>query len=143
MPITRRMFQVLSIAAVISICAVWSQAGAAGLDGSATIICAFTSGAACDSREGCTSATAADLNMPQFFRIDFNNKRIVVAGQTIEATKTGTGIKSLQRLDGQLILQGVEIRGWSMVISESTGMMTLTASGDDEAFVLFGACTVP
>ena len=38
------------------------------------------------------------------------------------------------------MLQGIEIRGWSMVITEKTGKLTLTASGDDEAFVLFGAC---
>jgi hypothetical protein len=30
-----------------------------------------------------------------------------------------------------------------MVISENTGRMTLAVSGDDEAFVLFGACMAP
>jgi hypothetical protein len=28
-----------------------------------------------------------------------------------------------------------------MLISKKTGIMTLTASDDDEAFVLFGVCT--
>jgi hypothetical protein len=30
-----------------------------------------------------------------------------------------------------------------MVISGDTGKMALTASGDDEAFVLMGACIAP
>jgi hypothetical protein len=143
MRIVRRMFQLLSMTMVICICAVWSQAGAASLDGSTTIICAFTSATECDNRNGCASTFPEDLELPQFFRVDFNNKRIVAAGQTLEGTKTGTQINSFQRLDGQLILQGVDLRAWSMVISENTGMMTLSASSDYEAFVLFGVCTVP
>jgi hypothetical protein len=43
-------------------------------------------------------------------------------------------------MDGKIFLQGIELRGWSIVISEQTGKMSLTASGDDEAFVLFGVC---
>jgi hypothetical protein len=143
MRIARRVLQTLSVVAAICICAVWSPANAAGLDGSNTIICAFISATACENVSGCESTTPNDLNLPQFFRVDFKNKRIVVGDQTVEATKTGTGITSLQRLDGQLILQGVEIRAWNLVINESTGMMTLTASSGDEVFLLFGACTVP
>jgi hypothetical protein len=139
----RRMFQALSMAAVICVCVAWCQAGAAGLDGSTPIICAFTSTAECDSENGCVSATPESVGLPQFIRVDFSNKRIVAAGQVMEGTKTGTQIKNFQRLDGQLVLQGVELRGWSMVISENTGRMTLAVSGDDEAFVLFGACMAP
>ncbi len=44
-------------------------------------------------------------------------------------------------MDGILILQGVEDgKGWSMVITEANGKMALTAAGDQEAFVIFGAC---
>ena len=53
-----------------------------------------------------------------------------------------TPIKTIQRMmDGTIILQGIELRGWSAVINEQTGKMTVTVSGDDEAFVLFGVCT--
>ena len=40
------------------------------------------------------------------------------------------------------ILQGVEFRGWTITVSEITGKMVLSAAGDAEGFVLFGACTV-
>jgi len=42
----------------------------------------------------------------------------------------------------QLILQGVqEGLGWSLSIAKKNGAMALTVSGDDLAFVIFGACT--
>jgi hypothetical protein len=113
------------------------QAKAAGIDGSTPVLCAFTSASECDSTSGCEGTTAESLGLPQFFRIDFRNN--VIAGvQGGDGKKTS--IRNFQRSDGKLMLQGIEIRGWSIVISEQTGKMSLTASGDDEAFVLFGAC---
>jgi hypothetical protein len=143
MYITRKMFQTLGIAAAIFLCVIWCQAGATGIDGSRSIICAFTSSAGCDNETGCEATTPERLNLPRFIRIDFNNKKIITENQIGEGTRTETQIKNFLRLDGQLFLQGVEIRAWSMVITETTGSMTLTASGDEEAFVLFGVCTVP
>jgi hypothetical protein len=143
MRIVRKIFQTLGMTAVICVCLAWSQAGAAGLDGSKPIICAFTYATECDSVDGCLRADPEDLGLPPFFRVDFDNKKMVATGQIMEGMKTETQIKNYQRLDGQLFLQGVDLRGWSIVISESTGRMTLTASGDEEAFVLFGVCTVP
>jgi hypothetical protein len=140
MYIIRRTFEVWGITAAICLCVAWCQVGAAGLDGSTPIICAFTSAAGCDSGSGCESTTPEALGLPRFFRVDFTNKRIIAAGPVQEGTKTETKIQNFQRLDGQLVFQGVEVRGWSMVVTENTGRMTLTASGDDEAFVLFGAC---
>jgi hypothetical protein len=31
--------------------------------------------------------------------------------------------------------------GWTLAIAEETGNMVLTGSGDEVAFVVFGACT--
>jgi len=40
-----------------------------------------------------------------------------------------------------LILQGVENgRGWTLAITETSGKMVLTVSGNEEGFVVFGAC---
>ena len=52
-------------------------------------------------------------------------------------------------MDGKLILQGAEdgyaeMRdglGWTMAISEESGLVVLTTSGDEVGFVVFGACT--
>jgi hypothetical protein len=115
-------------------------AHARDLDGSTPVVCAFTRALECDSANGCEATTLEDLAMPRFFRVDFKNSSIAPVGIVEEGVKKTTSIKAFQRQDGKLILQGFEVRGWSMVITEKTGNMTLTASGDDEAFVLFGAC---
>ncbi len=117
-----------------------SQARADNLDGSAPLICAFTSATECDGYYGCEASTVEDLNMPQFFKVDFKGRKIVAAGPAQEGVKTETQIGNVQQTAGKLVLQGVDLRGWSMVISSATGKMVLTASGDDEAFVLTGAC---
>jgi hypothetical protein len=143
MQMIRRTFHVVGVTAVLCLCIPWCWANAAGLDGSTPIICAFTSATACDSESGCGSATPESLGLPQFFKVDFSGKKILAVGPAQEGTKKETPIQNFQRLNGQLVFQGVELRGWSMVVTENTGRMTLTASGDDEAVVLFGVCTVP
>ena len=58
-------------------------------------------------------------------------------------------IKNVERIDGKLILKGAEdgqpdVRdgtGWTIAISEETGEMVMTASGNQFGFVVFGACT--
>ena len=55
----------------------------------------------------------------------------------------------MEHVDGKLILQGAEdgvegVRdgvGWTIAISEETGKLILTASGEGVAFVAYGACT--
>jgi hypothetical protein len=50
---------------------------------------------------------------------------------------------------GELILQGSDegiqdVRdsvGWSATLSEETGKFVMTASGDQVAFIVYGACT--
>ena len=53
-----------------------------------------------------------------------------------------TRIESMKRSEGRLILQGIEAgRGWTLLISETTGDTTLTVSDAGFAFAAFGACT--
>jgi hypothetical protein len=139
----RRTFEVLSMTALFCLCVAVCHAGPAALDGSTPLVCTFTVAAECDSRNACEAATPEDLVLPRLFRVDFANKRLVAAGPVMEGMKLETEIKNYERRDGRLVLQGIDLRAWSMVITESTGEMTLTASGDDEAFVLFGACMAP
>jgi hypothetical protein len=54
----------------------------------------------------------------------------------------------MERVEGKLILQGAEdgvenVRdglGWTAAISEESGKFILSASGEEVAFVIFGAC---
>jgi len=135
----QRMLKLSGIAMMICVCIGSYQAVAAGFDGSTPILCAFTTAAECDSRNGCERTTVEDVDLPQFFKIDLSKNTITGMGAAGAAQKE-TRIMGTQRMDETIILQGVELRGWTIVISEKTGKMVLTASGDDEAFVLFGVC---
>ena len=82
---------------------------------------------------------AESVGLPYFFRVNFQEKKILASREGKEET---TKIERIERQGGMWILQGVELRGWTITVSESTGKMVLSAAGDDEGFILFGACTV-
>jgi len=94
---------------------------------------------------GCRVTTAENVGLPQFLRVDFQTKSIT-AVRPGDGTPPST-IERMERVDGKLILQGAEdglegVRdgvGWTLAISENTGKFFLTASGEEVAFVVFGA----
>lgn len=58
-----------------------------------------------------------------------------ISGKTASEEIRNAKIQSMYRLDGKLILQGTQnAMAWSMVITEATQKMTLTASGDEAGF---------
>jgi hypothetical protein len=93
----------------------------------------------------CREVTPASVELPQFLKIDFTKKTIRPAAA--DNTKPPTVIERQEVVDGKLILQGAEDGyeklhdglGWTIAISEETGQVVLTASGDQVAFVVFGA----
>ena len=120
------------------------EAQAFMIDGSSPVVCAFSKAFACDVVSGCEGSTIEDFNLPRFFKVDFKNNKIISLGAAVEGgVRKETPIKSVGRGDGTLVLQGIELRGWTMVISEDSGYMVLTGAGNDEAFVLFGDCIGP
>ncbi len=93
----------------------------------------------------CREVPLASVELSQFLKIDFTKKTIrpAAAGDKTPATV----IERQEVVDGKLILQGAEdgyekMRdglGWTLAISVETGQVVLTASGDQVAFVVFGA----
>ena len=118
-------------------------------DGSKPLICALMDLVECQPGGKCQSVTAEELGLPQFFRINFQEKKI--SGTQASGNEKVTAIEHLEKVDGKLIIQGAEdgiedVRdgvGWSLAIAEETGKLVLTASGDEVGFVVFGACTLP
>ena len=123
------------------------SAQAASLDGSQNLLCAPQVAIECGVDGKCQQATPAAINLPNFFHIDFSKKEITAITES-ENKRTST-IKSKEFLDNKLFLQGAEdgVKGvrdglaWSMSISQDTGRLVVSASGGNEAFVIFGACT--
>jgi hypothetical protein len=135
-----RLLKLFGVALIMLLVISAYYAEAATFDQSTSIVCAFTQAVECDSQKTCERTTLEDVGLPPFFKLDLKEKVITGMGVSEGADQKKTKVISFQRADEKMFLQGIEVRGWSMVISENTGKMTLAVSGDDEAFVLFGAC---
>ena len=119
---------------------------AGDFDGSRPLLFSVICAIECTPDDGCRAVTVESLDLPRFLKIDLNKMAI---GPVSESdTRPGSAIERMERVDGKLILQGAEdgyasVRdglGWTISISEDTGKVVMTASGDQVAFVVFGAC---
>jgi hypothetical protein len=114
----------------------------ADVDGSKLLLCAAIETFECGSGIECQRGTARSINLPQFLKIDFKEKK--VSGTRESGEVLTAKIENMERSDGKVLLQGTQNnKGWSMFINEATGKMTITASDDQVGFVVFGACTNP
>lgn len=117
------------------------------LDGSKPMLCATSKAIECSENADCAEVALKDVNLPRFVIVDAEKKEIRHAGPG--ASSKASSIERQEHVDGKLILQGAEdgiedVRdglGWTLAISETTGEFVLTASGEEVAFVVFGACT--
>ena len=122
-------------------------AHAGSFDGSQDLLCAPQLVIECTPGGSCEQEMAASVNLPSFFAIDFGAREITAVSQS-ENKRTST-IKNMEFLDSKLFLQGADdgIEGvrdglaWSISIAEDSGRLVFSASGENEAFVIFGACT--
>ena len=132
---------VLLMGALVAVTA----AGAGDFDGTRPLLVSVIRVVECTPDGACRQVSPESIDLPQFMKIDFTNKTIRSAAAGDETP--GTAIERQEVVDGKLILQGAEdgyekMRdglGWTIAISEETGQVVLTASGDEVAFVVFGA----
>jgi hypothetical protein len=136
------MKRIILVSFVLLMCAALIKPATAAFDGSSPLLCAVVDILECGAGNGCQDSTVEIANIPQFLRIDFENK--MVSGTVESGEKREVGIKNSGRAEGKMVLQGGQGgRGWNMVIGEVTGRMSATISGDGFGFVIFGACTTP
>lgn len=113
----------------------------AAFDGSSKFLCATQSVSECVAGQHCEFVSPASMNIPDFYTVSGSDK-------LIEGDGRQTPIERVENLDGKLILQGADdgvkdLRdgmGWTMIVDNATGKMSLTAAGDGFAVVIFGAC---
>ena len=130
---------ILLILALFLITGMPTHVLAGDFDGSKPLLCAVIETIECTPDGECLRGEAESIDMPAFLKINFPKKTI--SGTRQDGTVRTTEIKTVEHMDGKLILQGVQNgRGWTMVISEATGKATITASDDQAGFVVFGAC---
>ncbi|MEJ2168335.1 MAG: hypothetical protein P8X90_22690 [Desulfobacterales bacterium] len=141
------MMKILSwiVCAILFPVIVAPVAGAGDFDGTRPLLISVIRVVECTPDAACREVTPASVDLPQFLKIDFANKTIGPAAADDETPPTT--IERQEVVDGKLILQGAEdgyekMRdglGWTIAISEVSGHVVLTASGDQVAFVVFGA----
>jgi len=115
-------------------------------DGSVPLICGIQTVAECDRDNECYPVTLASVNLPDFFQIDFAAKQISAAG--VRGAGNTTPIERVENLAGRLLLQGGDLSdenpnggiGWSMIIDESSGGMSMSGVALEFALVANGAC---
>jgi hypothetical protein len=126
------------IAGIGLLCSATSWAG--DFDGSKPLICSVIQTVSCPRNEDVEIGTAEDIDLPQFFFIDFEKK--LVTGRSPGGELRETKIESIKHDDGKLFLQGVQRgKAWSAVIDEETGKTTIIGANDEMGVVVFAACT--
>jgi hypothetical protein len=104
-------------------------------DGTKPLLCASIEAVDCDPGVECDRGIPETMGSPQFLRIDFAKNEIAGPLRT-------TMIRSVEKDDAQIVLQGYEIGlGWTLAIDRSSGNMRVTFAGGNATFIIFGACT--
>ena len=133
--------------AALCICSLPFNVEGGSCDGSQNLLCAPQLVIECGPEGKCEQAMAASVNLPSFFSVDFSAMEL--AGVTASENERTSKIKSMEILDSKLFLQGADdgVKGvrdglaWSISIAQDSGRLVFSASGENEAFVIYGACT--
>ncbi|MDH3751142.1 MAG: hypothetical protein OEU90_11405 [Gammaproteobacteria bacterium] len=114
---------------------------AADFDGSKPILCASLDVLECVDGRDCEVVAADDVDAPQFISVDLKHNKIQLdrSGQPRHPE-----LRNRENLNNRLLLQGIGAEtglGWTFSVDQDTGKFVLSASGDEVAFIIFGACT--
>jgi hypothetical protein len=128
------------------ICMIDTPASAGDFDGSKALVCACMRIIQCQPDGNCVQVSAEDIGLPEFLSMNFEEK--TVSALPGNENQPPSRIKNMERIYRKLIIQGVEEGvkdvhegvGWSIAISEETGKMVITGSGEQTSMVVFGAC---
>jgi hypothetical protein len=101
-------------------------------------ICAFTRAYGCSQNHECSEWTIEEMELPRFVRIDLEKNTIISLDKKVK--REDTEIDRVEKLEGLTVLQGVELRAWSIALGQESGSLTLSASGDEHGFIVFGSC---
>lgn len=110
------------------------------LSGSKEFLCTVSRAMLCFENGECFPVQPWEIDMPQFVIVDTGKKRISTPRGS-ENPRT-TELDVVLRENGSIVLQGVDIgRAFSIVIDESTGLLSAAIARDGFSVSAFGACT--
>ena len=130
------------VLACLLVCLFALPAAGGDFNGSKPMLCVPIEISECAPSTGCQETAAEIAGLPQFIQI--NAKKKSVSGKLADGTVKSAKIETKAIQEGNLVLQGMQNgRGWSMVIAEDTGKMSLSVAGRDVGFFVSGACMIP
>jgi len=131
----------MHLAALVALLVVSGQiAGADDLTGSNRFLCSAVQATECFVGGECGIDLPWNINIPQFIEIDLDGK--MLSTTTASGQNRTTPIEHLEKENGVIALQGSENgRGFTFVINEETGQVTVAIATTGEAVIVFGACT--
>ena len=120
----------------------WLAIGAANADeisGEDTFICTAWHAITCTTEATCNQTEAWRLDMPDFIKVDLDEKVLVTPERSDQPRFAMIG--NVERNQGMLFLTGSQdARGYTWVINEATGEGTLAIVTDTTVVTLFTAC---
>ena len=110
------------------------------LTGSSAFLCAGIQATECLEGGECGIDLPRNLNMPAFIEIDLDSKLLSTTAASGE--NRSTPITALSREEGSIFLQGHEMgKGFTFVIDEQSGQVTVAIAAQGRAVIVFGNCT--
>lgn len=110
------------------------------LTGSTRFLCSAVQATECFAGGDCGIDLPWNLNIPQFIEVDLESKMLSTTAAS-GANRT-TPIEYFESDDGVISLQGFENgRGFTFVITQETGRLTVAIATEGKAVIVFGACT--
>ena len=104
------------------------------------LLCSTSQLVVCFESGECITMQPWEIGVPQFVIVD--TKKKLISTTKASGENRSTPIRTLQREDATIFLQGVEAgRAFSFSIDEQTGLLTVAVSRDGLTVSVFGACT--
>ena len=104
------------------------------------LLCSTSHLVVCFEGGECITMQPWEIGVPQFVVVD--TKKKLISTTKASGENRSTPVRTLQREDGTIFLQGVEAgRAFSFSIDEQTGLLTVAVSRDGLTVSVFGACT--
>ena len=116
-------------------------------DGDEELLCSITQHFEC-TVDGCLAVEPEEIEALEYMIVDVKNKEIENTQFDEDSGRLVTPIERVEKIENKLMLQGAEADkdeeldglGWTMSIADPTGAMTMSAVGENVAFIMFGHC---
>ena len=129
----------LALGLSLSAALVAAGTAAAAITGKTDLVCASVNVVGCTDNN-CLQGQAYTFDMPNFMFVDVKRKLVHATDES--GKEVSSPIKNFEITENAIILQGLENhRGWTLGIERKTGGMTMSATGPEVSFMVFGNCT--